>query len=319
MQQRAVALAALLLGACKASPAPSPSPASGPVGESSWETPGFAGRPYRVNAPANLDRAKGAPVVVLLHGFGGNGDNLGRYFRLGPVTSRHGALLLTLEGTPNRDGARFWNAGQACCDLYGQAPDDVAYIDAILDDLAHHFRIDPKRVYLAGHSNGGFMAHHYACERAERVAAIVSLAGPDLADGTRCRPREPVSVLQVHGDADEIVPYRGGNFSAPDPGGHQRLPFVLPPGLRMATFAGARATVEAWATRDGCSPAEDPDVPSLDLDGRIPGSETLVTRWSHCKAGAVELWTIQGGDHVPSLRPTWGEQIYSFFDAHPKP
>jgi polyhydroxybutyrate depolymerase len=230
-------------------------------------------------------------------------------------------LLVVVDGTQNPDGARFWNAGGACCDLYDQSVDDVGYLDAVLDDLALHYRVDPKRVYVVGHSNGGFMAYRYACERAERVAAIVSLAGAGPADVTLCQPREPVAVLQIHGDGDEIVPYAGGNFSSPELlATLKKRGFLLPPGGPHTTaFAGAHATVAAWAARDGCSAEEQPGGAPIDLEARIPGSETVVTRYEGCKAGAAELWTIRGGAHVPSLRLDWAEQIVAFLLAHPKP
>ncbi len=57
---------------------------------------------------------------------------------------------------------------------------------------------------------------------------------------------------------------------------------------------------------------------TLDLDSGLPGAETKVERYDGCQA-AVELWTIQGGSHVPALQPIWGETIYGFLSSHPKP
>ena len=165
------------------------------------------------------------------------------------------------------------------------------------------------------------MAYHYACERSERIAGIVSLAGAGLADARLCQPREPVAVLQVHGDEDELVPYAGGDFSSPELSATLRKRrFPLPPGgFHTLPFSSAHATVDAWALRDGCSPHEETAAATLDVEARIAGRETIVTRHTGCKAGAAELWTIRGGGHVPSLAPTWAEDILAFLEAHPKP
>src|SRR5581483_722726 len=109
------------------------------------------------------------------------------------------------DGTFDRHGDRFWNATDACCDFDETGVDDVAYFRAIVDDVASRYTIDPRRVYAAGASNGGYMAHRVACDAADRVAAVVSVDGANWKDPARCRPSEPVAVLEVHADTDEVV------------------------------------------------------------------------------------------------------------------
>jgi polyhydroxybutyrate depolymerase len=322
MYRHLIAVAALLLAACKSPPPPAPaSGADASLTESSFQTPRFPGRPYRLELPTDLDAHAPSPVLVALHGFGGNGAGMVEYFGLKPAVARHRTILVVVDGTRNPDGASFWNAGGACCNLYDQAVDDVAYLDAVLDDVGSRYAVDPRRLYVVGHSNGGFMAYRYACERSERVAGIVSLAGAGLADEAQCHPKAPVAVLQVHGDQDELVPYAGGSFSSPElVATLRRNRFPLPPGgPHTSAFAGAHATVQAWAMRDGCAAAEETSPTPLDVDARILGPETVATRHPGCRGGAAELWTIKGGGHVPSLGPSWAEQILAFLEAHPKP
>ena len=95
---------------------------------------------------------------------------------------RLGFLYAFPDGTRDRLGNRFWNASDACCDLFQSGVDDVAYLTAVIDDMSARFHVDAKRIHLVGHSNGGFMSHRYACDRAERVAAFVSLAGDNYKD-----------------------------------------------------------------------------------------------------------------------------------------
>jgi polyhydroxybutyrate depolymerase len=145
-----------------------------------------------MRAPAS--HAATAPLLVLLHGYGSDHANVATHLGIAPLADSHGFYVALPDGTPDRDGARFWNASDACCDFDNLAVDDVAYLDAILDDALARYPIDPARIYVAGFSNGGFMAHRYACDRASRVTAVVSFAGePTLGRAawrvTR-RPRE---------------------------------------------------------------------------------------------------------------------------------
>ena len=263
-----------------------------------------AARPYEAKLPNQYSDKQNWPLIVLLHGYGANAGAQDLYFGLSHEQSRLGYLLALPEGTLDSKGKQFWNATDVCCDFDHKGIDDVAYIDAIIDDMSAQYRIDRHKVFLVGHSNGGFMSHRYACDRAERVAAIVSLAGDNYKDAaSRCRPREPVAVLQVHGDMDTAVPIMGGT----DPDTGRSLPAALD-------------TVGFWAGIDGCQKSTDTSAPDLDLDQSLDGNDTGVARFLGCTAGtAAELWTIRGGSHVPNFnRPEWANDVWGFLSAHPK-
>ena len=260
-------------------------------------------RPYESKVPKNYDASKNWPLVVLLHGYGANGVGQDVYFGLSLEMDRLGFLEAYPDGTYDSKNKRFWNATDVCCDFDKKGIDDVAYIDAIIDDMASRYRVDRKRVYLVGHSNGGFMSYRYACDRSERIAAIVSLAGANFADAAnRCKPKQPVAVLQVHGDKDDAVPYSGGTMAG----------WTVPSALESAKF---------WAGVGGCSLTTDPSAPNLDLETNLDGTETTVTRFPSCKpGGAAELWTIRGGSHIPVFpRSVWANAVWGWFASHPKP
>jgi polyhydroxybutyrate depolymerase len=262
-------------------------------------------RPYTLVVPDSYDASKPAPLVVMFHGYGVTGSLEELVFQMTATAQAHGFLYAYGDGTPDSSGARFWNATDACCDLEGIPVDDVAYFDAIVDDVASKYAVDPKRVYVIGHSNGGFMSHRLACDRASRVAAIVSLAGAQWIDPSRCSPSEPVAVAQAHGDADQVILYDGGATDDRKGGTHP--------------YPSAAQTVATWASKDGCTPSPT-TAGTMDLDTSLPGAETTVERYAGCTGGAnVELWTIHGAGHVPSLGPSWGESVWTFLSAHPKP
>src|SRR5947209_11971209 len=166
-------------------------------------------RPYDFDQPAGYDASKPYPLIVLVHGFGANGFVQDALFGFNQLADARGVFVAHPDGTLNSGGSRFWNATDACCDEEHAGVDDVAYLNAVIDDMEFNFNIDKKRVFFVGHSNGAFMSHRMACDSAARVAAIVALAGDVWQDASKCNPSEPVAIAQVHGDADTLVPYDG--------------------------------------------------------------------------------------------------------------
>jgi polyhydroxybutyrate depolymerase len=246
---------------------------------------------------------------MLLHGYQSSSDKVERYFDLQPAAARGGFIYVRPNGTKDRSGDQFWNATDACCDMTGTGVDDSAYLAQLIADLKARYPVDPRRVYLIGHSNGGFMAYRMACDHADAIAAIVSLAGAMTADLRTCTPSTHVSVLEVHGTADDLIPYRGGSIR-----GHE--------------FPAATVTVEDWARLDRCAARPRPRA-ALDVIGQpdirfsappIAGADTSVLAYPRCAATTtVELWTIRGGGHIPGLTPRFTTEVIDFLLAHPKP
>lgn len=260
-----------------------------------------AARPYDLKVPTGYDKSKATPLVVLLHGYTASGATQEAYFKLAPVADAQTFLYATPDGTKDSVGNRFWNATDACCNFDGSKVDDVAYVNAVIDDVQKKYNVDPKRVYLVGHSNGAFMSHRLACDSSARIAAIVALAGDVWADSGKCNPTSPVAILQIHGTADAVIAYGGGKNGA------------LPP------YPPATASVATWAQKNGCSGNPVGGAP-VDLEAVLLGPETTTASYGGCKAGgATELWTIVGGSHVPALQSSFGTTVWSFLAAHPKP
>ena len=181
-----------------------------------------------------------------------------------------------------------------------QDVDDSTYLRGVIADVAAHHRVDPRRIYVVGHSNGGFMSYRMACDHADVVAAIVSFEAATYADAARCTPSQSVAVLEIHGTADELIAYGGGAI------GGTRYP-------------GAEQTVATWARYDGCDATPDDPAPAPHAieTGRAPATVTAFSQG--CRGnGHVELWTQPDGVHIPSLDPTFATQIVAYLLAHPK-
>jgi len=180
-------------------------------------------RSYLVHVPPPA--ASGAlPVVLSLHGGGGNARQHRRSTGMDAAADRDGYIAVYPNGS-GRLGDLFltWNAGICCGYAQAQDVDDVGFISALLDDLGRRAAIDPRRIYAAGHSNGGMMAHRLGDELSGRIAAIASVAGARVPTS---RGGRAVPVLQIHSEDDPRALYHGGlgppfcSFSPNNQGGN---------------------------------------------------------------------------------------------------
>jgi polyhydroxybutyrate depolymerase len=228
---------------------------------------------------------------------------------LGAAADRRGVAWAYPEGTLNERGERFWNATDACCG-FGSEVDDSAYLAALIDEIATKTPIDRRRVYIVGHSNGGFMSHRMACDHAGKVAAIAPISGVTFVDPADCSPSAPVAVAQVHGDADDIIRFDGGALSD----------F----GTDLRTYPGAAKTVDAWLAIDGCDAALAEASRRVDVDADVAGpdgpAETTVAESTGCNPGGrVELWTMHGVGHGPTFTETFPDVLLDFLLAQSRP
>lgn len=153
-----------------------------------------------------------SPVVFVFHGHGGNARNAQR--RLNFHDAWKGALVVYMEGAPgvigitDRLGERNgWQKNIG--DLNDR---DVKFFDEVLKKLSKDYKIDGKRIYAVGHSNGARFVHVLWAMRAERLAAICSVAAQG---GLMVKDAAPVSVWMSIGENDPIVPARGQKLSIP--------------------------------------------------------------------------------------------------------
>lgn len=250
-------------------------------------------RPAGLFVPPAHDGVTPLPAVILLHGYGASGQAQDTYLGLSRAARVRGFYVVIPDGTPDASGRRFWNATPACCDFGGTGVDDVAYITALMDALEATVPVAEGQLFLMGHSNGGFMSYRMACERSERIAGIVSLAGSDFAADGDCVPTAPVAVLQIHGDLDATIRYDG----------------------EAGAYPSAPDVVARWAGRNGCAASAPAAGEPLDLDTAVAGTETEVLEHTDgCSRGAA-LWTIVGGEHIPSVSRDFADRVLQWMAA----
>jgi polyhydroxybutyrate depolymerase len=276
-------------------------------------------RPYKLRTPTPLDESKPMPLVLLLHGYSADGERQDGIMHIGDLVDKERFLLAMPDGTPDSAGNRFWAATDMCCNFGALGVDDVAYLNAVIDDVSRRHNVDAKRIFVIGHSNGGFMAHRLACDLAPRIAAIVSVAGAQWMDVARCKPSGKVSVVQVSGDADPIIQYGGGKMDQGALDGLGKMADLKVPRLvgGPKEYPSAQQTVADWAKLDGCT-GEPAEADTIDINPDLEGPETKVLRWKGCAGADVELWTVHGGKHLPGYGPDFNAAVWRFFLAHPK-
>jgi len=251
-------------------------------------------RTYRVFVPPTLDRTRPAPLVLVLHGGGNSIEDTEKTTVFDRQAGDGDFIVVYPAGTRGE-----WNAGTCCGSAPSRKVDDVAFLDQLLGRIEDDHLVDRTRVFLAGVSNGAMMAYRYACERADRVTAVGSVAGSVVVDP--CQPSRPVSVLEIHGTEDPLVPYLGGTPSAPEAAG-------------AGPYTSTMAMAQRWADADGCPAPAPPKV----------AAPVTTATWTGCGNGsAVSVVTVQGGGHVwfaPGLGPADGAldataTIWRFFSG----
>jgi len=252
-------------------------------------------RPAEVYLPPDYDAATPAPLVVLLHGYSADGGYEDLYLGFHAQATEAGFIAVVPDGTLNSAGLHYWNADPAwCCNFEHSAVDDAAYLLALIAEASTRYAVDPARVYLAGHSNGGFMAYKMACEHADVIAGVLVIAASTALDATHCAPSRPVTVLHVHGTFDTVIPYLGIVYE----------------------FPGAAEVVDRWIAHDGCNETPSSQL-GFDEDAAVFGFETTRDSWGGCGAGSgVALWTLYGSTHVPVFTPSFLPDAFAYLLDH---
>lgn len=240
-------------------------------------------RTYHLYVPGGLvDASSDAPVstvplLIALHGGTGSGTQFRRNSGFDALADEHGFLVVYPDGVgvgPS-EKLRTWNGGYCCGPAARDDVDDVGFVRDLIDVLEAKYPIDPRRVFAAGHSNGGILSYRLACELSDRIVAVALQAGSLGVD--ECAPEHAVSLLHLHGAADTNHPIDGGKGTT---------------GISGVDFHSARTSVRDFAAADGC-PAE----PTVETDPTNP--DVTVSTWSPCNDGSeVEFVEVAGARHA---------------------
>ena len=230
-------------------------------------------RRYYIHLPSNYDASGALPLLIALHGRLGTGKKMIKQTGFNRIAEREGFIVVYPEGFK-----RGWADGRGITHADKRGVNDVAFIDRLVKVLQERFSIDPTRIYIAGHSNGGFMAQRLVIERSHQFAAVAVVAA-SLSDwlASGFTPSRPTPILFINGTADPVTPYLGGR----QPGG--------------ARVLSVEDTVKIWVHFNGCK--EVPEVREIhELNN---GPLVSVSTYGSCKKHSqVKLYRIEDGGHV---------------------
>ncbi len=227
------------------------------------------------------------PLMIVLHGFLADGEMTRILSGFNGVADRHHFIVAYPDGLGRM--WRFWEGTGHVPALQAQvgkqigAVDDPGFLLHLVDDLVAEKLVDPRRVYMTGISNGGFMTNRMAWEYGDRIAAIAPVAGtipslmlPDI------KPVRPMPTLIAHGTEDRIVDYAGSDK------------FGI-----AGKFISAPQLAEWWATKNRCLPEETKTLPDKTNDGTIVREHRFAAAAKEGPASAeVRLYEIEGGGHT---------------------
>src|SRR5688572_24879246 len=152
-------------------------------------------RSYVVRAPKKLLKSDTpVPLVLVLHGGGGNAPNAEQMTGFTEKARREGFIVVYPEGYGRLKTALLtWNAGHCCGHAMENKVDDVGFIRSLIDEVSGRYPIDARRIYVTGMSNGGMMTHRLGIELSDRIAAIAPVAATVFGDEKK--PSHPVAAL----------------------------------------------------------------------------------------------------------------------------
>ena len=266
-------------------------------------------RSYLIRVPGNLPKnGKRVPLVIVLHGGGGNAENAERMTGFTAKAEQAKFIVVYPNGTGRfKNKLLTWNAGHCCAYAMKHHADDVGFINALIDKLVQEYPVDSRRIYATGMSNGGMMTHRLGIELADRFAAIAPVVATVFGD--EVVPSQPVSAIMLNGLLDKSVPNQGG-----PPGGRFKEEWDGTPAQP------AMAQAAYWAKVNKCDQPEQQD------------HGTYITSMYHCPTGrAVSLYVIKNNGHAwpggqsgsrhgdkPDAAVNGTDVIWEFFKAHPK-
>jgi polyhydroxybutyrate depolymerase len=231
---------------------------------------------YLLTTPAGHDGRTPLPLVIDFHGLSEGAQVHTVMSNYAPLAQSEGFVV----AVPNGSGVPIrWDVKP------GPENKDLAFIDAMLEQLGNDLCIDTSRVYATGLSYGAIMTSFLTCERSDRFAAVAPVAG--LLVPKPCDQARKVPILTFHGTADPILPFNGGEG---------RIPGLTPPDATVPPLPpadlngpGFPANVAQWAARNGCKPTP--------TDTNV--TENVIHRVYDCPASApVEFYIILGGGHA---------------------
>jgi polyhydroxybutyrate depolymerase len=263
-------------------------------------------RTYRIHVPGGFDATAALPLVIALHGGGGTAQVMEILTGFSPLADRQNFFV----AYPNGFADNHWADGRGMTQPEIMGVNDVNFISLLIDEIGKLVRLDTRRVYVCGFSNGSMMTNFLACELSAKIAAFGGVSGQLAEIKKNLHPASPLGVIYIHGTADPVVPYTGGLVLGPNGG------YVLSV-AELMTF---------WVNVDGTSAI--PVIETMPDKDPFDGTRVIHFSFNNGNAGTqVHLYRIEDGTHTWPGSNSPGvvckdinasEVIWSFFKTQSK-
>ena len=275
-------------------------------------------RSYILHLPPQYDSRKALPLVLAFHGGGGNARQLLNSCGLAAKADQEGIILVAPNGTGRlRRRLLTWNVGFGFGYAMDNHIDDIGFVRKLIEKLQDHLKIDSRKIFATGISNGGILCHFLAGALADKIAAIApvvaSVGGKKESSADYIypsMPEEPVSVVAFNGLLDRRIPYQGG---------------IQQKSVGEPVYVTAAADMHSfWVRVNQCRPRPDVKVNQpnqykvITYSGGRNGSEVVqyaIFNQGHAWPGGKKPWA---GADPPSMTISADDVMWDFFKDHPK-
>lgn len=248
---------------------------------------GQRSRRWLIHLPSGYDDHAALPVVIMLHGGGATARSAAMETGWNELADQAGFLAVypdALARDPNQMASfpanpQLWNDGSNRYFASRNDPDDISFLDWLLDELDERFQADMRRVFLTGFSNGASMAFRAGMELSHRITAIAPVAGTCWLD--KIELQRPVPLCYITGTADPLNPIDGGPT---------KIIFEGSEMIRAQPKPPLRDALRKWAIANGWrgDPSSIQQIDGVHME-TFPG---------HTAAAQVVYLTVEGLGHV---------------------
>lgn len=251
-------------------------------------------RVYYLHFPENL--SENAPLVFVLHGYGGSAKGMIEFSGMNKVADKNGFAICYPQGNYGIDKKNSWNAGYSNDDV-----DDVKFLSELASFLQKKYNLSQQNTFCTGMSNGADMCYVLACSSPNVFAAVAPVAGCMIETTyNNCKPAQTIPVFETHGTDDEITLWMGdANYSE-----------------KYGAYFGTRKVIDLWIKHNNCTQLEMEVLPNKNNDDK---SYVVAEKYTgNTIRNQVWLYTLVGGKH--DWPGSWGnmdivaaDEIWFFF------
>ena len=249
-----------------------------------------------------LDLNEQMPLVIVMHGFGGDANDIRNYSEMNQFANQYGFAVCYPRGTNDSEGYRFWNVGYAF--HQNETVDDVGFLSELAGYLQLTHGLNPDYTFATGMSNGGDMCYMLACQAYDTFKAVAPVAGMILQDILdECDNSPPIPLFEIHGSQDSVTPISGDPNNNDGWGAYPSIPF----------------TIDYFSEKNECTLMVTETLPNTDTsDGSYVLSEKHLNGINN---NEVWFYKVVGGGHDwpgawGNMDINAGEEAWLFFQNH---